>query len=259
MGSHAITDLASTVTADPVATTTTLFVARNFTAFGQITTITAQVAPVGSSALQPTGTVTFSVDGTPFRTLPVDPTTGQASFSSVLNPFGVSSLTAAYSGDSNFDPSQDTITLAGSAPLAGTQTSFTARAARNIHGQFAINLVANVVATTPGSGTPTGTVTFFRNGLPMMTKTLKNGTAIMQQAPVRLAFRYIYVYYNGEGNFSPSVSQARTVYIRNLKPAARAQSVVAIRGQAGAELSGRVLGPLAPLAARRHSGPRQLS
>jgi hypothetical protein len=259
MGSHAITALPSAVTADPVATTTTLTVSRNFTVVGQVITVTAQVAPVSSSAVQPTGLVTFLLDGNQFRTVALDPTTRLASFNTTSIPFGEHTLTAIYSGDANFQGSQASLSSPVVVSVAGTQSTFTPQAARNIHGQFAINLVANVVVTPPGSGTPTGTVTFFRDGRPMRTVALKNGTAIFQQAPVRLAFRYIYVYYNGDANFSPSSSQARTVFLKNLKPSVRAESVVSTRGQAGAELPGRVLGPLAPLAARRPSGPRQSS
>src|SRR5438552_4114621 len=51
------------------ATATTLSLAKNVTVVGEITTVTAQVAPVSPGALKPTGTVTFLVDGNVFRTV----------------------------------------------------------------------------------------------------------------------------------------------------------------------------------------------
>jgi hypothetical protein len=257
---YTITDVPGTLTVvQSSATTTTLTVSRNLTVVGQLITITAQVTPVSPSAVKPTGTVTFSLDGNPFRTVALDPTTGLASFDITSIPFGQHTLSAVFSGDANFQGSSASLSAPVVVSLAGTQPSFTARAARNIHGQFAIDLVANVIVTPPGSGTPTGTVTFFRNGRPMRTVALKNGTAIMQQAPVRLAFQYIYVYYNGDADFAPSVSQARTVFIRNLKSSTRAKIVLSARGQAGRELPGHAPGPLARLAARRHSGRQRSS
>src|SRR5207248_4668169 len=116
-----------------------------------------------------------------------------------------------YSGDANFQGSQTSVSQQVFVTLAGTQATVTPQAARNRHGQFAVNLVANVTVTPPGSGTPTGTVTFFRDGRVMRTVPLNNGTAILQQAPIRVFYHYIYVYYNGDANFEPSVSQARTV------------------------------------------------
>src|SRR5207237_1334702 len=97
----------------------------NVTVFGQVTTITARVAPVSPAVGNPTGTVTFFVDGNPFRTVPVDPATGQASFSTALIPFGVHSVTAAFSGDSNFQASQTTVSQTQEVSLAGTRTIVT--------------------------------------------------------------------------------------------------------------------------------------
>ncbi|MHB8547533.1 MAG: Ig-like domain-containing protein [Nitrosotalea sp.] len=107
VGSHTITaaysgdanDLSSTSSAltqtvTQITTTTTLTSSLNPSTFGQSVTITAAVSPNTA-----TGTVTFSIDGTPQA--PVTVSSGQATFSSSSLSVGSHTITAAYSGDTN--------------------------------------------------------------------------------------------------------------------------------------------------------------
>jgi hypothetical protein len=255
------TGLTGTITpAQLIPTTTTLSLSSTQTVAGQIATVTATVTPASSTSLKPTGTVTFLVDNSVFRTVSLDPATGKASFSTALVPFGVHSLTAVYSGDTNFASSQTTAGTTLAVTLAGTNTTVTTQAGRNRHGQFAINVVTHVVVAAPGSGTPTGTVTYYLNGRRMKTVPLNNGMAVWQQAPVVLVYRYVYALYNGDSNFQQSVSQGRTVFLpRTTHKAGAKIARPAARVPAGPEALGRTHGPLARPGAHRHPGRPQSS
>jgi hypothetical protein len=91
------------------STMVTLSSVSNLTVFGQVTTIVAQVATVSPGAGQPTGTVTPSTNGTAICTAAVNPATGQATFSSLSIPFGILTVQASYSGDTNFQTSQSPV------------------------------------------------------------------------------------------------------------------------------------------------------
>ncbi len=84
-------------------TTTTLASSANPSVFGQTVTYTATVAAAGPGAGAPTGTATFTVDGTarPAVTL----AGGQATLAVTNLTVGSHTISAAYSGDSNFAPS----------------------------------------------------------------------------------------------------------------------------------------------------------
>ncbi|HWH10557.1 MAG TPA: Ig-like domain-containing protein [Solirubrobacteraceae bacterium] len=81
----------TTVTASPASSST----------FGQSVTLTATVAPVAPGAGTPTGTVTFTVDGTTVGTAPVS-ATGHASIATTSLSAGSHTIVATYSGDGNF-------------------------------------------------------------------------------------------------------------------------------------------------------------
>jgi hypothetical protein len=90
---------AVTVTVAQQSTTTTLTVSNPNPAPFETVTLTATVAAVSSGTGIPTGTVEFLANGSSVGTSTV--TAGQATLSVVL-PIGVDSVTAQYSGNTNF-------------------------------------------------------------------------------------------------------------------------------------------------------------
>jgi hypothetical protein len=151
----------------------------------------------------------------------------------------VHTLTAVYSGDANFQGSQTTVSATVTVTLAGTTPVVTPQRARNRHGQLALNLVTQVQVTAPGSGTPTGTVTYYRDGFAVRTVPVSNGTAILQTAPVRWAGHYLFALYNGDANFEPSVSQGQTVFPRKAKITSSTPIVVSTRGRVSPATTGK--------------------
>lgn len=80
------------------ATTTTLAPSLNPSLFSQQVTFTATVT--GQFGGTPTGTITFSDGSTTLSTVPLSG--GVATFSTAALPVGLNSITAVYSGDTNF-------------------------------------------------------------------------------------------------------------------------------------------------------------
>ncbi|MER5368259.1 Ig-like domain-containing protein, partial [Streptomyces sp. NPDC002722] len=69
-----------------------------------------------------------------------------------------------------------------------------------------VTLTATVVAVAPGSGTPTGTVTFFIGGIPQAPATLSGGVATLTVSNLPVGTRSIRATYNGDSNFTTSTS-----------------------------------------------------
>jgi hypothetical protein len=158
-------------------TVTTLSTLTNPTVFTQAIPLTATVAPA-TGAGTPTGSVTFFDGGTNigFANLAAGTATFDAGGLSVAPHV----LTAVYNGDSTYATST-------SAPITQVVKVFPVinlASAPNpsIFGQ-AVSITVTIV-TTPGAGTPTGTVTF--NGgplrIPLATLPLVGGTATLTLA-----------------------------------------------------------------------------
>src|SRR5690606_24218294 len=97
-----------TQTVDQIATTTALVSSANPSSIGGSVTFTATVtADSGGGA--PSGTVTSTVDGTPQAPVGLDGS-GQASISTAALAIGSRSIEAAYSGDTDYIASNDTLT-----------------------------------------------------------------------------------------------------------------------------------------------------
>jgi hypothetical protein len=105
-----------------ITSTTTLSSSLNPSVFGQAVTFTATVSTTGPGT--PTGTVTFTIDGT--AQTPVPLSGGQATFATSTLAVGTHSVAAAYSGDNTFSgssgslaPDQTVNPTGTEAPLVG--------------------------------------------------------------------------------------------------------------------------------------------
>src|SRR5207244_607253 len=81
---------------------------------------------------------------------------GVATFTTATLTLGSHAITATYGGDTNFTGSDGTTTQT---VLAGTATVVTSAPNPSVFGQ-PVTFTATVTAVPPGTGTPTGTVTF---------------------------------------------------------------------------------------------------
>jgi autotransporter-associated beta strand protein len=180
-------------------TTTSPVVASSTSVFGQTVTLTATIAVVAPGAGVPTGTVNFEDNGTVFASAPLSNNT--ASVTTTTLSIGVHTLTAVYSGDANFVTSSGSNSVTVS--QADTSTSVTGPATSTA-GQ-SITFTAKVGAAAPGSGTPTGTVTFQVDGVDVTTATLdSSGAATYATADLGVGSHTITANYSGNSNFNVS-------------------------------------------------------
>jgi hypothetical protein len=152
-------------------------------------------ATSSNTALVPVGNVVFGGSGVN-RTVTVTPITGQSG-SAVIT------VTVGDGASSAFDTFTVTVTAARTATTTSTPaTSLTPSS----YGQ-SVTFTSSV--TGPG-GTPTGTVTFYDNGVSLGTATLSGGSASLATTAVAAGTRSITAGYNGNAQFAPSTSATLT-------------------------------------------------
>ena len=198
---------------DQAGTTIGIASSANPAVYGQDITFTATVSVAGLGVGTPTGTVTF-YDGAMelgTGTLGVDGFGNDvATFDDSALSLGSHTITAEYGGDSNFTASStatgvsqeedqaDTCTLASSAPNPSTYSED-------------VIFTAMVNPTSPGVGTPTGTVTFYDGATELGTGTLAvddygNNVATFDLSTLPAGSHPITATYGGDSNFINSTS-----------------------------------------------------
>jgi uncharacterized repeat protein (TIGR03803 family) len=184
------------------ATTTSVTSSPNPSVYGQTVTFTATVKAATPGSGTPTGTVTF-MDG--LATLGAGTLSGgKATFKTSGLAVGVNSITAMYGGDTNFITSTSPI-LAPTVNQDGTATKLTSSANPSVYGQ-SVTFAATVIAASPGSGTPTGMVTFEDGSTVLGTATLSDGVADFSIATLAVGTHSITAVYDGDTNFKTSTS-----------------------------------------------------
>lgn len=136
------------------SSTTTLTAATTTPAASAADMVTITVAPLATSAMVPTGTVSLAVDGGTPKSLTLAAGVATYSFSSAT--VGAHVLVATYSGDANFGASSGSLTLAipGATTTGGPSFTLAATAAAAITAGSSATSTLNV---TPAAGY-TGTV-----------------------------------------------------------------------------------------------------
>jgi trimeric autotransporter adhesin len=131
--------------------------------FGQTVTITAAVS--STKAGTPTGTVAFSVDGGQPKNIALNGTTAVINLTGLTG--GTHVISATYSGDLNFAPSNASITVT---VTRATTTTIVVQTTGNSNPNSALpgHGVTFEASVIPSQSTvPTGTVTFSLNGSPL--------------------------------------------------------------------------------------------
>jgi hypothetical protein len=195
----------------PTATTSSLTASSANITLGQSVTFTATVTPA-SGTVTPTGTVTV-YDGTTQIGTGTLSSSGSATFSTSALTAGAHSLTAVYSGDSNFTSSTSpavSVTVSNATKIATTML-LSASATQLTSGQ-SVTLTASV-APQSGSGTPTGSVTFLDGQTQLGASPLSAGSSSFTSASLSTGTHSITATYSGEANYSASTSSPVTVTV----------------------------------------------
>ena len=132
---------------------------------------------------------------------------GVATFTTAALAVGTHSITAVYGADGNFTAS--TSSALSQVVNQDTTTSVVASSANpTVFGQ-SVTFTATVTANGPGSGIPTGTVTFMDGSTTLGTGTLNgSGIAIFTTAALAVGSHSITAVYGADGNFTTSSSSA---------------------------------------------------
>ena len=151
------------LTVAEAATTVALAGSTATSVVGQAVVFTVTIS---SSASGETGTVQFDDDGSMIGSGTVSG--GQATFQTSSLALGAHPVTAVYEGDDDFVGSSSANTLELTVSPASTATTLTSSDDPGAVGQT-ITFAATVTVDGPGSGTPTGTVSFSDGASPIDT------------------------------------------------------------------------------------------
>ncbi|MBS1855797.1 MAG: Ig-like domain repeat protein [Acidobacteria bacterium] len=196
-------------------TSTTVTSTASAVVYGQAVTFTASVTAGGSVG----GTVDFFDNGLKINPSPVAISAGRAQFGPYApSSVGTHAITAKYSGDPNSLPSDNS-----AAPLIETvnpaQTSVTPPVASGalVYGQPS-TFTVTVAAVSPGSGNPSGAVTFKDGNSILGTATLVAGVAGFTSANLAAGSHTITAEYAGDASFLSATSVAAVSTIGRAAP-----------------------------------------
>ena len=191
------------LTIKQASTTTTVSASANPSAYGQNIALTAQVAAVAPGSGTPTGSVTFFDNGTELGELGLN-AGGAAIYMTSSLALGNHSITASYSGDSNFIASTSPI-FNQDVNLEATDTTVTSSANPSAVGQ-SVTFMAQVAGVVSAEGTPSGSVTFFDGVTPLGIGTLSGGMTMFTTSNLPRGSQSITAVYSGDSNFATSTS-----------------------------------------------------
>jgi hypothetical protein len=174
--------------------------------FGQSVTFTVVATPGVSGSGTPSGTVAFSVDGGTAQPVALD-STGRATFTTTGIPGGTHTVTASYGGDSSFGPSSASVTE--TVNKASTTLTLASAANPSTFGQN-VAFTATISAVAPGAGTATGSVVFTVDGATTTVPVDGSGKATLSRADLAAGPHTLSAAYNGDGNFTGSISNTVT-------------------------------------------------
>ena len=152
-----------------------------------------------------------------------------ATFSTSTLIVGNHTITVSYGGDANFNGASTALTGNPQAVVkANTTSSASSSQNPSVFGQ-PVTFTATLAAVAPGSGAPTGSVTFLDGGNPIGSGTLNgSGVATFTTSALAIGNHTITTSYAGDGNFNGSsgaltgnpqvVGKAGTVTVTLLTP-----------------------------------------
>ncbi|HOG45150.1 MAG TPA: Ig-like domain repeat protein [Anaerolineae bacterium] len=223
-GNFGASTAAATLHVNPAATTTTVNASPAAPVYGQSVTFTATVTAMAPGSGTPTGTVTF-MDGATVLGSAVLDGSGKATLSTASLAVGARTISVEYAGDGNYTTSSGTCSL--TVKRADTTTALVAAPAASVCGQ-GVTFSATVTVDAPGSGTPTGSITF-RDGAATLGSGLLDGagTATLSTTSLAVGRHTITAEYAGDGNVQGSsatcdavVAKAGTTTALSASPAA---------------------------------------
>jgi Bacterial Ig-like domain (group 3)/FG-GAP-like repeat len=196
--------------ASKASTSAALTSSQNPSTFGQSVTFTVTVS--SQTAGTPTGTATF-FDGNTQLGAPIVLNGSAASqYTTSSLSTGSHSITAQYSGDSNYATCTSTAVtqVVNASTKAATTTAVSASSNPSTSGTT-VTFTATVSSAT--AGTITGTVTFLDGPTSMGMGTIAGGMASYSTSTLAVGIHSITAQYGGDANFSASTSSALSLTV----------------------------------------------
>ena len=219
-------------TINPDSTSTTVAAAPNPAAFDQAITITATVTNTAVAAITPTGTATFQdvFNGVTTNLGTYNLVNGVATFTTSALAVGSHTITATYSGDTDFSGSTTTTAVAQTIDADSTSTTITASSSNPnpaIYGQ-SLSFTATV-ANTSGTGlTPAGTVSFYNGSTKLATFNLDAaGSATYTTSTLSAGSYSLTATFNGSTDFATSLSDPTAPVLQTIDTDNTATSLTA--------------------------------
>src|SRR5208282_672541 len=128
-------------------------------------------------------------------------------------PVGTDAITGVYSGDNNFNTSTSS-TLNQKVNQAGNAIALASSANPSTSGQT-VTFTATISVSSPGSGTPTGTVTFYNGSATLGTGSMSGGIATFSVSSLSVGTHSIKAIYSGDTNFKTSTSAILTQIVQS--------------------------------------------
>jgi uncharacterized delta-60 repeat protein len=220
-GSSATTQPTFTVAQDTTTTSDPSASPNSPAVYGQTVTFQVTVTPGTAGPVLPGQTVTF-FDNTvalPNGTVTIDTSSGKsvASYVTTALPVGSHQISATYNGDSNYTGSSSVNALPYIVKKDASTVTIASTNANAVFGEPVIT--ATVGAAAPGSGVPTGTVTFtvVNTGTSASVTekdTLSGGVGTLQQILVPGTYQ-ITATYSGDSNFLAQASSNNFTQVVN--------------------------------------------
>ena len=200
LANYKITYNTATFTITKAATTTVVTSTTNPSISGQSVTFTAAVMLSANGV--PTGSVTFFDNGVALLPVAQLDASGHASYSTSTLTLGTHTITAAYSGASNFSGSTSP-GFAQAVKTATTTSTPTSSLGTSTYGQS----VTFTVAVNPSNAT--GTMQFYNGSIALGAPArLLNGTAALTTTALNAGTSSITAMYSGDSDFVGSTSPA---------------------------------------------------
>jgi hypothetical protein len=171
---------------------------------GQQVTLKAVVNAVSPASGNPVGSVQFVAAGNTLGTASLSG--GIASITTSALAVGTYPITAVYGGDSSFNGSTSSA-ISQMVRKGGTSVSVTSLNNPSTFGQ-AVTLKATVSVVAPASGNPTGSISFFSNGITIGSANLSGGIASLSVPTLLVGADSITAFFPGDSSFNESTSTA---------------------------------------------------
>jgi uncharacterized repeat protein (TIGR03803 family) len=188
-----------TLTTGNTPTSTTLVSFLNPSTFNQSVTLTATVT--GADGGTPTGTVTFTADGTNVLGM-IALSGGQAALSTSAFGAGAHSIVASYGGDGNYQPSTSAA-LIQSVQMASSSLALASKVNPSAYNQ-AVTFTASISPQFGGSAT--GGVTFYSGTSAIGTAGVSGNKAKLTVSTLPVGKSGIQAIYSGDSNVAGSTS-----------------------------------------------------